>query len=93
MPSLAEAVAMAERIRESAQVGLNRDPAGLRAELDALNQARRRNTRLDKPELQAALAEAYGELGSLQKAVRYYERAIAAKQGPCRSRRSSSTPI
>ena len=80
MPSLAEAVAMAERIRESAQVGLNCDPAGLRAELDALNQARRRNTQLDKPQLQAALAEAYGELGSLQKAVRYYERAIVAKQ-------------
>ena len=70
----------AEEIAESAQVGLNRDPAGLRAELDALNQARRRNTQLDKPQLQAALAEAYGELGSLQKAVRYYERAIVAKQ-------------
>ena len=81
MPSLAEAVAMAERIRESAQVGLNRDHTGLRAELDALNQARRRNAQLDRPELQAALAEAYGELGSLQKAVRYYQGAIAAKQG------------
>ena len=72
---------MAERIREAAQVGLNRDHVGLRADLDALNQARRRNPALDRPELQAALAEAYGELGSLQKAVRYYERAIAAEQG------------
>ena len=81
MPSLAEAVAMAEQIREAAQVGLNRDHVGLRADLDALNQARRRNPALDRPELQAALAEAYGELGSLQKAVRYYERAIAAEQG------------
>ena len=81
IPSVAEAVATAEQIREAAQVGLNRDHAGLRAELDQLNQARRRNPALDQPELQVALAEAYGELGSLQKAVRYYRSAIAARQG------------
>ena len=81
VPSLAEAVALAEQIREAAQVGLNRDQAALRADLDQLNQDRRRNKALDQPELRVALAEAYGELGSLQKAVRYYRGAIAARQG------------
>ena len=81
LPSLAEAVALAEQIREAAQVGLDRDHDGQRARLDALNLARRRNRFLDCPELQVALAEAYGELGSLQKAVRYYDSAIGAQRG------------
>lgn len=81
IPSLAEAVAIAEQIREAAQVGLNRDQASLRADLDELNQARRRTPALDRPELTLALAEAYGELGALRKAVRYYASAIAAPQG------------
>ena len=81
LASLAEALALAEEIREAAQVGLDRDYRRLRARLDRLNHARRRNAFLDQPELQAALAEAYGELGSLPKAVRYYDTAIRAGRG------------
>ena len=86
LASLAEAVALAEEIREASQIGLDRDQTRLRKRLDGLNALRRRSSYLDKPDLTVALAEAYGELGSLQKAVRYYESAIADQAGVARLR-------
>ena len=79
--SLAEAVAEAEEIAESAQVGLDRDPRSLRGRLDRLNKARRGQAFETDPRLYLALARAFGELGSLTKAVRYYEAALASEKG------------
>ena len=79
--SLAEAVAAADEITESAQVGLDRDPRSLRHRLDRLNKARRGQAFETEPLLCIALARAYGELGSLRKAIRYYEAALASTSG------------
>ncbi|MFO1066916.1 MAG: CHAT domain-containing protein, partial [Geminicoccaceae bacterium] len=58
--SLAEAVAEADEITESAQVGLDRDPRSLRHRLDRLNKARRGQAFEAEPLLCIALARAYG---------------------------------
>ncbi len=78
--SVGEAVAAAEQIREAAQIGLDRDAKRLRRQLDAIDRARKRNLYLEHPHFRVALAEAYGEIGALTKAIRHYEAARTAER-------------
>jgi hypothetical protein len=78
--SVSEAIAAAEEIREKAQVGLDRDAARLRRRLNAIDRARKRDRFLEQPQLRVALAEGYGEIGALSKAIRHYEAARTAER-------------
>ena len=68
-----EAIAEAERLGDEANIGLERDSKTQRARLAALEQAAEKW--LHNGELRVALAEAYGDLGDLQKAIEHYEAA------------------
>jgi tetratricopeptide (TPR) repeat protein len=71
-----EAIAEAERLGDEANIGLERDSKTQRARLAAIEQAAEKW--LHNAELRVALAEAYGDLGDLQRAIEHYE---AARRG------------
>src|SRR5262249_43832721 len=72
--AVSEAIDAAHRVYDDVNIGLERDLEALRARLQAIEKAAQ--PWIGSAELRVALAEAWGELGDLGKAVDHYSEAV-----------------
>ena len=79
--TISEAIDDAQAVRDYANIGIMRT-ARLAARLDEIEQRATARNWLGSSELRAALAEAWGELGNLGKAIEYYEAAVRSSTHP-----------
>jgi tetratricopeptide (TPR) repeat protein len=75
--AVSEAVEAARQIRDELNIGVERKPDDLRSRLEGIEGASENWD--DRAELRVALAEAWGELGNLPKAIGHYEAAVGGE--------------
>ena len=74
--AVSEAIEAARQVRDHLNIGLERDRDAETKRLEKLEDAVRARDWLRSAELRVALAEAWGELGNLQKAIEHYAAAV-----------------